>query len=163
MATKNAKPDYQAEGIQLPLATKYPSTVDAEYLDFNLVPGMNLKKRESRFKRGNTAEFLETYMKDEIVSDITPQRHTIIQSVPEDILSNIGITGDKITQPKSMPKSFIQFDLFPEMELESLIGFESHGHQKQNTEMVDRKGNVVKESSKKKRPKYASDKIWKLR
>lgn len=154
MATKNAKPfgkppeetigvDYQAEGTQLPLAAKYPSPgpdtdeTDEEVaqrfssIDLNTIPVLNLEKRTSGFKRGITPEFLDTHMLDKVYGDGLPSRSTILPSnPPTDILNQIGITGNRITQPKSMPKSFIQFDLFPEMELESMIGFESHRHNK---------------------------------
>ena len=99
------------------------------FLDFNKIPAMNLGKRQTLFQRSETADFLETSMKDNFFDTATPSSSTILPTnPPSDILNQIGITGNTITQPKSMPKSFIQFDSFPEMELESLIGFESHGH-----------------------------------
>ena len=101
------------------------------FLDFNKIPAMNLGKRQTMFKREDTADFLETTIKDNFFDSATPSSSTILPSNPSsDILNQIGIIGNKISQPKSMPKSFIQFDSFPEMELESLIGFESHRHKK---------------------------------
>jgi len=98
-------------------------------IDLNNTPVMNLTKRQTKFQREDTSDFLETSMKDSFFDTATPTKSTILpDNPPADILNQIGIIGNTITQPKSMPTSFVQFDSFPEMELESIIGFKSHGH-----------------------------------